>query len=80
MAETEIQQVIEEPQEMWFMHSIKEVEEKLNTSMTTGLSSAEAKARIEKYGPNELTAEEKRPRWKVFLDQFKDVLLLAFFI
>ncbi|UYP45291.1 Potassium-transporting ATPase ATP-binding subunit [Candidatus Lokiarchaeum ossiferum] len=71
----ETQPVIEEPQEKWFTFSTEQVEKKLSTSITAGLSSADAKARLAKYGPNELTATEKIPRWKVFLQQFNDVLI-----
>ena len=71
----ETQPVIEEPQEIWFTLSTDEVEKKLDTNITTGLSTADANARLEKYGPNELQAEEKKPRWKVFLEQFRDVLI-----
>lgn len=73
--ETEISLPVEEEQENWFLLSPKEVEDKLQTSMSDGLTSTEATARLETYGYNELTASEKRPRWKVFLDQFKDVLI-----
>ena len=73
--ETEISLPVEEEQENWFLLSPQEVEEKLSTSMSDGLTSTEATARLETYGYNELTASEKRPRWKVFFDQFKDVLI-----
>lgn len=46
-----------------------------DTNIQTGLSSAEAKARIETYGPNELEAEEKRSMLQKFLDQFKDFMI-----
>ncbi|QEE18065.1 cation-translocating P-type ATPase [Promethearchaeum syntrophicum] len=75
----ENQEIVEEipiePEINWFTLSKEEVEKNLSTSSNSGLSSAEVKTRFEKYGPNELKAEEKRPRWKVFLDQFKDVLI-----
>jgi len=75
-----IEKLKEEPEIKWFTLSKEEVEEKLTTSSINGLSSAEVKTRYEKYGPNELTAEKKRPRWKVFLDQFKDVLIYILII
>ncbi len=64
-----------EPTHKWFTMNVEEVADTLDTSTENGLSGAEAKDRIDKYGYNELQAEEKRPRWKVFLDQFKDVLI-----
>ncbi|MHA2002158.1 MAG: cation-translocating P-type ATPase [Promethearchaeota archaeon] len=71
--EIEVEPVQEE--EKWFMLTPKEVEEKLDTSMENGLTQEKAAAHLEKYGYNELEAKEKRPRWKVFLDQFKDILI-----
>ncbi|MHA1719864.1 MAG: cation-transporting P-type ATPase, partial [Promethearchaeota archaeon] len=65
----------DEKQTLWFNLSIEEVEKKLKSSIKDGLSSAEAKTRLEKYGPNELQEEEKTPRWKVFLQQFNNVLI-----
>ena len=75
-----IEEIPEEPEVKYFLLSIEEVEEKLATSIIDGLSSAEVSTRLEKYGPNELTAEEKRPRWKVFFDQFKDILIYILMI
>ena len=45
-----------------------------------GLSEAEARARLERHGRNELAAQEPVPAWRKFLAQFADplvVLLLA---
>jgi Ca2+-transporting ATPase len=72
MSEQVIQPQIEAD---WFTLDAKAIEEKLSTSITAGLTTAEAQARLQKYGPNELTQEEKTPRWKVFLEQFKDTLI-----
>ncbi len=59
-----------------------EIEElfKLLESKPTGLNSHEALRRLEIYGPNELPEGEKKTPLAMFLDQFKDpmiVLLLA---
>ena len=40
-----------------------------------GLSSAEADARAEKHGPNELVKEASTPLWKLVLEQFDDALV-----
>ncbi|MHC1765089.1 MAG: cation-translocating P-type ATPase [Verrucomicrobiia bacterium] len=45
-----------------------------------GLTESEARARLEEYGPNELTAEEPVPGWKKFLAQFKNVLVILLLI
>jgi magnesium-transporting ATPase (P-type) len=44
------------------------------------LSEAEAQARLEKYGRNELTAEKPVPAWRKFLAQFQDVLVMVLLI
>jgi Ca2+-transporting ATPase len=44
------------------------------------LSQAETRARLEKYGRNELTAETPVPPWRKFLEQFQDVLVILLLI
>ncbi len=45
-----------------------------------GLSSAEANARLEKYGPNKLKEQKKNSPLKLFLSQFLDVLIFMLII
>ncbi len=45
-----------------------------------GLSSAEAKKRQEKYGPNKLKDAEKKTMFQRFLDQLKDPMLIILMI
>jgi magnesium-transporting ATPase (P-type) len=47
------------------MH-INSVAKKLQTSVEKGLSAEEAARRLSKYGPNQLTAEEKREMESIF--------------
>ncbi|WP_374220055.1 cation-translocating P-type ATPase [Alloscardovia macacae] len=47
----------------------------MNTSIEHGLSSAEAAARLTKFGRNELASKPKDPAWKRFLAQFQDPLV-----
>ena len=54
---------------------VSSVETVMNTSITHGLSSAEAQARLEKFGPNALASKPKDPAWKKFLAQFQDPLV-----
>lgn len=42
-----------------------------------GLSSEEAKLRLEQYGRNVLSAGKKKRVWKIFLEQFADFLVVA---
>ena len=52
----------------------------LDTDARRGLSEAEARARLEQYGKNELTAEKPVPAWRKFLAQFQDVLVILLLI
>ncbi|OTA25978.1 haloacid dehalogenase [Alloscardovia macacae] len=54
---------------------ISTVEKAMNTSIEHGLSSAEAAARLTKFGRNELASKPKDPAWKRFLAQFQDPLV-----
>jgi potassium/sodium efflux P-type ATPase len=47
----------------------------LGTDVAHGLSSSDAAARLELYGPNELAAAEPVPGWRKFLAQFADPLI-----
>lgn len=55
--------------------SADEVAEALNVDTHTGLSSEEAKRRLEKFGANELASAPPVPKWKKFLQQFQDSLV-----
>jgi Ca2+-transporting ATPase len=55
---------------------IDEVVRALGTDIKRGLSVEEARARLQQYGPNELTAEEPIPAWRRFVAQFQDVLVI----
>ena len=60
---------------------VKKVLKAYDSSITKGLSSAKVEANREKYGYNELPAEESRSFWELVLEQFDDplvkILLLA---
>ncbi len=45
-----------------------------------GLTDDEARARLERYGPNELTAHTPVPRWRRLIAQFKDVLVILLLV
>ncbi|MGC1456358.1 MAG: cation-transporting P-type ATPase, partial [Nitrospirota bacterium] len=46
-------------------------------SAREGLTSEEAKARLETHGPNELVEKKKKTPLMMFLDQFKDFMILV---
>ena len=59
---------------------VREVLAAHDTDERHGLSEAEARARLNRYGRNELTAEEAVPWWKKFLAQFQDVLVILLLV
>jgi len=59
----------------WWHLSIDQVESTLSTNAQKGLSSAEAKSRLEKFGPNQLKEKKGRTAFSIFLEQFKDFIV-----
>jgi len=47
------------------------------SSPRIGLSSKEAKKKLETYGPNRLAEKKRKPPWILFLEQFKDFMVLV---
>lgn len=60
----------------WHQKDINSVYKELHTS-EKGISSEDALKRLEKYGPNELKEKEKKTVFMLFLDQFKDFMILV---
>jgi Ca2+-transporting ATPase len=63
-----------------YQQDVDQVLTTLGTGARDGLTEKEARARLERYGKNELTAEKQVPSWKKFLSQFKDVLVILLLI
>ena len=59
----------------WYAMSVDEVVERIATDGTQGLNSAEASARLQKYGPNRLPEGKRRGPFMRFLAQFNNVLV-----
>ena len=60
---------------MFQTKSAKEVLQELNVNSAQGLSSEEAGARLQQYGPNKLPEKKKTPLFLVFLQQFNDPMI-----
>lgn len=60
---------------IWHQLSLEDLFVALRTT-PKGLDPGEVKLRRDTYGLNELTEKEKKPAWKLFLLQFKDVMIL----
>jgi P-type Ca2+ transporter type 2C len=63
----------------WYNLDIAEVFSILNTDKD-GLSSEEAKRRLEEFGYNELVEKHKISPWLIFFEQFKDFLIIILLI
>jgi Ca2+-transporting ATPase len=63
-----------------YRQSVDAVLTEFGTDARLGLSDSEARARLERYGKNELTAEKPVPAWRKFLAQFQDVLVILLLI
>jgi len=59
-----------------YRQTAKDVLTALDTDARNGLSEGEARARLDRYGRNELMAEKPVPAWRKFLEQFQDVLVV----
>ena len=59
----------------WFRLSPAAAAERLQVDPLLGLSPAEVTARREQFGPNQLAEAPRRPAWKRFVDQFKDLMV-----
>ncbi|MDK7196535.1 cation-transporting P-type ATPase, partial [Aerococcus urinae] len=64
----------------FFVQEVDQVENTLQTSRQSGLSSSEAKSRLEKNGPNEIQEGENRTTLQKFFDQFKDAMIIILLI
>ena len=59
--------------------TISQTEEALQTNVKTGLSEAEAQARLEKYGKNALQEKKKKTWFRIFLEQMNNPMIFVLF-
>jgi Ca2+-transporting ATPase len=64
----------------WHAIDLAEVEARLSTSSSSGLSEPEAARRLVEYGPNELQAAQTMAPWRLLLDQFRNVFILILLV
>ena len=60
----------------WHQQNIEAVIDELGSSLQ-GISAANARELLLKHGPNELTEKKKKTMFMMFLDQFKDFMILV---
>ncbi|QQK08891.1 cation-translocating P-type ATPase [Miniphocaeibacter halophilus] len=60
----------------WYNKKSEDIEKELDSNLSDGLSSSEAKARFEKYGPNALEEGKKKTIWAKLAEQLLDPMIL----
>jgi Ca2+-transporting ATPase len=65
---------------MSYRRSVPEVVSSLASDANRGLSSAEARARLDRDGLNEVETEKGAPAWKRYLAQFKNALVMLLLV
>jgi Ca2+-transporting ATPase len=70
------ERVTESSTSTWHARPAADAARELDVDPGAGLSSAEAARRLERYGPNRLAEAAREPRWRAFLRQFQDLLIL----
>lgn len=63
-----------------YQREARDVVTELESDERRGLSENEVKRRQECYGRNELEEEERKPIWRIFAEQFLDVLVIILLI
>ena len=61
-------------QPKWYTLTLEEVGKALGVDPAKGLSSAEAKQRLQKFGPNRLAEKKKKSGLQSFLEQYQDLM------
>ncbi|MEG1359064.1 MAG: calcium-translocating P-type ATPase, PMCA-type [Clostridia bacterium] len=64
----------------WFKQSVSETATALGTDTQNGLSAQEAAKRMEQYGKNELKQGKKKSLWRMYFEQFKDVMVIVLLV
>ncbi|MGV8073777.1 MAG: cation-translocating P-type ATPase [Syntrophobacteraceae bacterium] len=74
-----MQQSNSAPSTFWHTMTGEAAASELQSSFT-GLTQEEALARLDRYGPNELQAGHRISPWVLFMDQFKNVLIIILLV
>ena len=64
----------------WYSLSTEEVEKELSVDVSKGLTQDEVTERVEQYGKNEIVSKNKKPIWKMVLEQFSDFMIIVLII
>jgi Ca2+-transporting ATPase len=67
-------------QSTWYALDRDEVAKRLGVDVAKGLSTTEATARREQYGPNRFAEAKPEPRWHAFLRQYRDLMQIVLLV
>jgi Ca2+-transporting ATPase len=77
MIDPQIPQSLEaQPSRQWHTLSAAEVLAHFGTTADGGLSEAEARQRLSRYGPNRLREKESEPLWEMILEELREPIVL----
>ncbi|HIK25428.1 MAG TPA: cation-translocating P-type ATPase [Thermosynechococcus sp. M46_R2017_013] len=65
---------------VWHALSADDVVARLRSDRQEGLNLTEVQQRQAQYGRNELTDSGQRPRWQIFIDQFRNIMLIMLLV
>ncbi len=80
VSSSESQQSSSSGQQPWHTYKIDKALQLLNTNSEEGLTQTEFKQRLAKYGLNEIEESAGRSGWDIFLDQFKNIMLIMLIV
>jgi Ca2+-transporting ATPase len=64
----------------WYKIDQQNVVAELNSDVILGLGSSEALNRLQQFGPNEVSVDEKTSAWKILVAQFKNILIVILIV
>ncbi len=70
----------EVPTTAWYALSADDVAKQLGVDVHAGLTTAEATARREQYGPNKFAEAKAEPRWRAFVRQYRDLMQIVLLV
>ena len=66
--------------EKWYLKSVEEVQNGLKTDLKKGLQKEEVTNRYQQYGYNRLETGKKKSGFQMFIEQFKDFMIIVLII
>ena len=67
-------------QKNWYSMSVEDVAKEVKTGVDSGLKNSEVETRRQKYGMNEIVSKNKKPIWKMIVEQFTDFMIIVLII